>query len=61
MPGLPEKIDVHSHYIPSAYRRHCEEVRRDGFDGIPSLPVGSQSSPFLPKNSRLPKIKDMGH
>lgn len=43
MSERPEKIDVHSHYLPAIYREQCKANGHGSPDGFPILPV---SRPF---------------
>lgn len=40
-PSMPHKIDVHSHYLPPAYRKACQENGHANPDGMPHLPEWS--------------------
>ena len=39
MSKQPEKIDVHSHYLPATYREQCKANGHGSPDGFPFLPV----------------------
>lgn len=41
MAQAPEKIDVHSHFLPSAYREQLKAHGHGAPDGYPILPVSS--------------------
>lgn len=43
MAKIPEKIDVHSHFLSSVYREHCRANGHSAPDGFPVLPVGPLS------------------
>lgn len=39
MAARPEKIDVHSHFLPLFYREACQANGHSEPDGFPVLPV----------------------
>lgn len=41
---LPSRIDVHSHFLPPAYRQACQENGHANPDGMPYLPEWSEEA-----------------
>lgn len=42
---VPARVDVHSHFIPPAYKKALEETGHKNPDGMPAIPVSTDSSP----------------